>query len=391
MTNVHVLAPVQYCIDDVLASSSMVPFDESIVAFLSVLSKRILTDNQCKNYPELVALGFWLRASNIESLKQKCTRENSKALGLVIHFTPANVDTMFVYSWVCSLLMGNKNVVRIASQESTMQSALLHVLDSVLQSDRHSQLARMNVFVRFDKDSGYSEKLSMLADARVIWGGDDSVNAIRALPCRPRSRDISFADRYSACLINSGNLDDIDEIDKLAEMLWRDTKPFDQHACSSPKIVYWMGDSSKIKELFLSVNKMAKEQSQAIELANNHFVLGQLIRSTQPNCHVYLQDRISAIGVDETKMVDLTWHTGAGFYIVKLITGMDELITGIDEKLQTLSFWNISQQQILKLSEQSSIRGLDRIVPVGRALDFSPTWDGFDLFNQLSRQIDIIF
>jgi hypothetical protein len=42
---------------------------------------------------------------------------------------------------------------------------------------------------------------------------------------------------------------------------------------------------------------------------------------------------------------------------------------------------------LLKLIENPSIQGIDRVVPVGQALDFSPTWDGYDLLAQLSRSV----
>jgi hypothetical protein len=33
--------------------------------------------------------------------------------------------------------------------------------------------------------------------------------------------------------------------------------------------------------------------------------------------------------------------------------------------------------------------GIDRIVPIGKTLDFSLNWDGYDLINQMSRIIEI--
>ena len=32
-------------------------------------------------------------------------------------------------------------------------------------------------------------------------------------------------------------------------------------------------------------------------------------------------------------------------------------------------------------------RAIDRIVPIGTALDFSAVWDGYDLFQILSREV----
>ena len=35
-------------------------------------------------------------------------------------------------------------------------------------------------------------------------------------------------------------------------------------------------------------------------------------------------------------------------------------------------------------------KGIDRIVPIGRTMEFSSVWDGYELINTLSRRIEII-
>ena len=32
--------------------------------------------------------------------------------------------------------------------------------------------------------------------------------------------------------------------------------------------------------------------------------------------------------------------------------------------------------------------GVDRVVPIGRAFDMGPFWDGFDIIQSLSRRIE---
>ena len=36
-----------------------------------------------------------------------------------------------------------------------------------------------------------------------------------------------------------------------------------------------------------------------------------------------------------------------------------------------------------------NVLGIDRIVPIGNALQISHIWDGFDIINILSRTVDI--
>ena len=38
----------------------------------------------------------------------------------------------------------------------------------------------------------------------------------------------------------------------------------------------------------------------------------------------------------------------------------------------------------------NSLRGIDRIAPVGHTMDFALTWDGYDLIRTLSRRIAAI-
>ncbi|MFT4940865.1 MAG: hypothetical protein ACI88A_003926, partial [Paraglaciecola sp.] len=253
--------------------------DALTLAFIQSLSDRLLKSQQAKALPELVALGFWLRRANISKIIAPQSAQFNKALGTVVHFTPANVDTMFVYSWVCSLLMGNNNIVRVASADSAAKNLLLDLLDSVMTELEYSDIAKRNLFINYPKGSDFSAKLSAQADARVIWGGDESVKAIRSLGTKPRCRDISFADRYSAALINGNELGTKEQIDQLAALLWKDTEPHGQQACSSPRVIFWLGDSSLQHAFFTQIDKLAVKNELPINQLNNHLVTGQLIQS----------------------------------------------------------------------------------------------------------------
>jgi hypothetical protein len=388
MSKLVLLAPhAGFSIANCAGAKPLVPFSPVVLTFIDALSKQLLSNNAAKLHPELVALGFWLRTAHIKTLASQQPQGLHKALGLVLHFTPANVDSMFIYSWVCSLLMGNSNIVRVASAESVARTVLINTLNTLFAQAGFSEIAQRNLFVSYDKGSNWSAELSLLADARVIWGGDASVNAIRALTIKPRCRDISFADRYSAALINGDALTETSQVEQLAELLWRDTKPHAQQACSSPRIIYWLGNTSQQQALFSQLNTLAGQQGPEPQKLNNHVVVSQMIQSTGLAFQAIVQQHICALPVSDIKAEFLDWHLGGGLYLIKTLNQLDELADFIDAKLQTLSYWQLDKPALLKLVEQPSIKGIDRIVPVGQALDFSPLWDGFDLFAQLSRQI----
>lgn len=391
MNDLKVLAPKTVeNVEQVLSLSPLEVFDPTILSFIQDLSACLLKEPQSKQLPELVALGFWLRRANVKNMMAKDPGGISKALGTVMHFTPGNVDTMFVYSWVCSMLMGNNNIVRVASAESTAKGVLLELLNRVMSQAEHTDIAKRNVFITYPKESGYSAELSLQADARVIWGGDDSVNAIRGLPCKPRCRDISFADRYSAALINGDVLDSDEKIVKLANLLWKDTEPYAQQACSSPRVIFWLGDTCLQQKVFEQIDALAMSKEIADNQLNNHLVTSQLLQSQGTAAKPLVMNAICALPISSLNDDMFGWHSGAGLFLVHQLDSIEQLTALVDDKLQTLSYWGVAKDSLLKLVQSPSIKGIDRIVPVGQALDFAPNWDGYELFSQLSRKIYVL-
>ena len=61
----------------------------------------------------------------------------------------------------------------------------------------------------------------------------------------------------------------------------------------------------------------------------------------------------------------------------------------VNEKFQTLSYFGLEKDNILLSIKDNNIRGIDRIVPIGNALNISLDWDGFDIITSLSRVIDV--
>ncbi|GAA0857175.1 acyl-CoA reductase [Aliiglaciecola litoralis] len=406
MDNMTILAPSNMTLNTATFADSgfvtlapLLPMNSQSLSFLHDLSEGLLKDPQYKAYPELVALGFWLRKRNLLSLFEPLNQNPpsdlntayviTKPLGLVVHFTPANVDTMFVYSWVCSLLCGNNNIVRVASNESELRSALLELINQLFAQPQHREIAQRNGFVSYPKQSSLSAQLSLLADARVIWGGDDSVNAIRNEACKPRCRDISFADRFSATVLDLSATSNPTELAKLATKLFKDAAPYQQQACSSPRIVYYKGDESQLHRLLDEINKLTSQETSSITRKNNQLVNLQMVMSADESARVLMQQHICAVSVARMTKQLIDWHAGENVFYIRQIERYQDLLLDDIGKLQTLSYWGVDKLELLKILSLPSISGIDRIVPVGQALDFSTDWDGYQLQTQLTRQVTI--
>lgn len=380
-------------VDNIAALPPLRPYDELIFRFCKSLSKKLLKPEN-KGFPEVVSLGFWLR-EQIQLLSTKATHgsthpvEIEKALGMVVHFTPRNVDTMFVYSWICGLMMGNKNIIRVASQRNNAaQLCMLSAIQALFSEPDFQPIAERNGFVSVESDSKWPAKFSQLADARVIWGGDDSVNAIRSLPTKPRSRDISFADRYSAALLDAREKPDTAILTDWAKRLWTDTHPHEQQACSSPKLVFWLGGTEAQMRFFQAIDDLASSQYSADDTLRNEQLVFSQYSAAETGAYSWQGRTIQFVMHDDVHKM-LPAHNGQMTYLVITLKSLEQLKTLQTEKLQTLTYAGKNSSAFIDLIQDETFVGIDRIVPLGEALNFSTTWDGMELLSMLSRRVTV--
>ncbi len=393
--SIDALAPLDRSAEESLENLTQYPttkpFDSVNMRFLKALRQK-LTAPHNKAFPELVALGFWLRRFESMLEKSVADSEHSRyrlALGTVVHFTPSNVDTMFVYSWICGLVMGNRNLVRVASAHSHIQEKFFVYLNELFENVEFEAVSRRNLFVKFARDSKWSSQLCLFADARVLWGGDESVNSIRQLATKPRARDISFADRYSVSAINGDRLDP-DLISTIAQNFWRDIEQYQQQACSSPKVVFWQGDKQCLQIFTQSLAKNAHQQvSDSKNLRNEQLVTAQRVVA-QYGGHYTFSGQLCFIMPDAFEPRLLQLHAGFMCLIIVEVSSLTEVHKALDEKVQTVTHWGFSTDELEHWSATNPHNGIDRIVPIGRALAFDHVWDGFDLLESLSRHVTII-
>ncbi|MBU2977950.1 acyl-CoA reductase [Alteromonas sp. C1M14] len=352
--------------------------------FIDALSGALLRNTVCKAFPDLVALGFWLRRANIQKVLTTLADGVYKPVGLVVHYTPANVDTMFVYSWVCALLMGNRNIVRLSSRHSEAQQLLLAVMEEVFRLPEYAQVANANQFVHFERHHPDSGAISLLADARVLWGGDDSVKAIRALPCKPRCRDISFADRYSAAFIDFHH---IFENKKVAELLWRECEPFEQQACSSPRLLFWRGEDIHWTRFVNALAAQAQSAAPSITRKNEQLIYNQWCQSEDLLDNAEQAGALNLAHVKQWHPDLIQRHVGQYTVCCIRVDRLEALLDYDDARWQTLSYAGVSKDLLIKVFGSAPIEGIDRMVPLGNALTFSPQWDGYELLSQLARRV----
>ncbi len=214
-------------------------FAPVICDFVAALSARLQQEG--RENPDLAALGFWLRPRQIEVQHKRMA--GRAPLGMVFHLVPSNVPTVAFYSWIMALLMGNPSVVRLSSRIDPVQEAMLTILNELFSLPEWQEIASRTRFIRYDHDERVTAWLSARCRLRIIWGGDETISRVRAIPLSPRAQEIVFPDRRSMAVLDSQWLANLDAAAwrQVVAALQQDFTRFNQQACASPTTICWLG------------------------------------------------------------------------------------------------------------------------------------------------------
>lgn len=369
-------------------------YSDEICSFISDLSAALMRLPEARQYPDITALAFWCRKANIQKLKSRYSDASSRlGRGLCFHIAPSNIPINFAFSYLFSLLAGNANIARISSKPFPQVEPVCFAINETLS--KYPEILRRTAFVRYAADDTITAEMCKQADARMIWGGDATIEKIKNMPAKPRCIDIAFADRYSVCIINGQAILNADDtsIKRLAEGFYNDTYLVDQNACSSPQLIFWMDDNEESRKRFwmavydyaerrynlqpaLAVDKYTQLCKDAIDL--------DIIKSAGYKGNLLYNIELSSL---HENMECFRGKCGYFYeYNLKSLRDLENIVT---EKYQTITYYGIDPNQIQDFVINSRLRGIDRIVPVGKALDISAVWDGFDLVIMLSRIVHV--
>lgn len=376
------------------AISARIPFDDEIIAFLDSLSKKLMKSPEAKAYPDVITLGFWMRRSNIFELKRlfmNGTEDFRVGRGVAFHIAPSNVPVNYAYSLLTGLLTGNANIVRIPSKDFPQVSIVNQAVAETLKS--FPGVAAYICLIRYDRDQNATDLLSQIADTRIVWGGDHTIAEIRNSPLGPRAGEITFADRYSLAVIDSESYLAHEDKKRLAYEFYNDTFLSDQNACTSPRIIVWLGNAKKKakREFWEHEHVLVKEKYHfqpimAINKLSSGYIAAAAVKGAKI---VSVADNyICRVQVPKADVALMEYKENSGFFFEYDCENIMEIRDLCDNShCQTMAFLG-NKEQLLPLLT-SGIKGIDRIVPIGKTMDFDLIWDGYDLVERLTRLVKI--
>lgn len=397
-SRVQVLAPAGGDLLTTRHARPLRPFSPEVVAFLGDLSEALVSDPRVRALPDVYSFGFWCRRASLAAM-QRGYHDLDRRLGrgVVFHIAPGNVPVNFAYSLAAGLLAGNANIVRVPSEEFVQVRIIAELTDAVMNRQSHQGLRDHIRLVRYDRtDHDVTADFSGACDVRVIWGGDATINSIRQHQVASRAFDVTFADRYSACVIGADEYLSESDHALIARGFYNDTYLFDQNACTAPHLVLWLGAKGPVdraREVFWrelhayaqgryrlepksAVDKWVRALRYAALHAESHIIKGG------DNLISRLELPLLEPGIED-------WHGNCGLFFESRIEELESILPIVSRRYQTLSYAGLDKTALHDLVIKGRPVGIDRIVPIGRTLDFSLEWDGYNLVHTLSRLITV--
>ncbi|MFE3447613.1 acyl-CoA reductase [Nonomuraea sp. NPDC059194] len=393
-------AEVETLVAELTAAPDGVPLavgDERMRAFLTAFGARLLSPAIARRHPELGSLGFFLRRVELARALDLLHGEHLRVpRGLVFHVPPANVDTVFVYSWALSALMGNRNVVRLSPRAGAVARTIVETLARALR-DADPVVARSQRIVSYDRSDEATAAFSAACDLRVVWGGDAAVTAIRRHPLAPHARDLTFPDRSSFAVIRAvawlGSTEAVRAA--AAEGFANDSYWFDQAACSSPRTVFWVGsvgDADRAHADFtLRLAEAVAARGWSVDAAmavEKRVATYGMAADGAGESIAFHGNAVTDVRLTSPSAMPRRW-LGTGTFAHTRLADLGELVPLVERKDQTMTHFGFAKDELEELARALAGRGVDRMVPFGSALTFHRVWDGVDLPSEFTRMVTV--
>lgn len=359
--------------------------------------------------PTLIHLARFLEAKNLKQILGFALRGNYHVLddfmtmeygsgsyhcqprGLALHWLSGNAPLLGFYSLVQSMLTKNVAIVK-PSKRAYKELLLLLASMSTIETRKikgKELLSTLVVVLLEHEEIEAMRQISMQADIRVAWGGEEAVKTVLSLEKRYFCEDIIFGPKYSYGVVAKSDRKDWGEITKRIAF---DICTFDQYACSSPNVIFLeKGDKT-------TLIKFAGELSKALNIVTQKFLPKQE-KDIAKNLEILtLRTKYAMVG-KIFKADNLDWTV-----IVRAESALPQACHSRVIYIQPLKNWNSvvasdrgkqtlgvssSMKKKTKILDLITRKGIDRIVIFGDMTLFASPWDGMFAVDRMVRWVSI--
>lgn len=365
-------------------------FSNKMMSFLADLSREILKYQEIKEYVDVMSYAYWIRKASLEEAKRRhFDYENRIGRGVTFHVAPSNVPVNFAVSMTSALLAGNACIIRVSNKEYTQVNIICGAINRLLDVT-YQDLQPYFCIIRYPHDEAITQYITSMCDIRIIWGGDRTIQQIRRAELSPRSIEMTFSDRYSIAIINAETYM-TEDARKIAKAFYTDTYYTDQNACSSPRLVVWIGNNiqdaqNRFWEALRQyvVNEYNMSPIQVVDKYATFCSLGM-------NCSgvkmISKENYVVRVKVEKITDNLMEYKCGSGYFLEYEAKDLKEILPIMNKKCQTVSVLGVDKNAIKKMVFDNGVRGVDRVVPLGETMGLEFIWDGYKMIENMTRYV----
>ena len=165
------------------------------------------------------------------------------------------------------------------------------------------------------------------------------------------------------------------------------------NACSSASIIYWYSEHDNFAAAKICFTERLNAyleknyQLEAISRIEKHIDVLRFCQSVGDSVEIEeAGDKLWYVTCDKYKLI----KPKLGVFVSKQLTDLSQLAELLRVNEQTLTYSDFDPADILAVFSGNSPWLIDRIVPVGKALDIGLIWDGKNMITTLSKYVNTL-
>ena len=310
--------------------------------------------------------------------------------GLVCHWIAGNIPTLGIFSLIQSMLVRNSNILRIPELSHDFFLSLLKVLANTKTSNLngHELLKSVAIIYFPSSDISLNNEFSSIADARIVWGGEEAVQSISKAKKMSHCEDIIFGPKYSFGVIDK-DAQDSPDFPNIIRNFINDIILFEQSACSSPQVLFFESGKYNLRQIAEMMAKEFQKASKRFPKDIDQFTATKIINKRAEYALSLNKDVICSKANDWTILIDdefrLEEPIQSRTIFLKPVNSVLDILKLLTKKIQTIGIAIYNREKLLKFADAATYRGVARCVIPGQMNVYDSPWDGIYLLNRLVR------
>ncbi len=357
-------------------------------------------------------LSLWMRRGHLEDLVDRSLHGGSPSLdrfvthgeglikaqpkGLVCHWVAGNVPTLPVFSWVIGLLCKNVSLVRVSRPSIAPTQALLATLERTASAGKFTATRALECvrFLHFDsEDQARHASMSLAADAKLVWGGGRSVEAVTRLPRQPHCNEVVFGPKYSVGVICRQTQENPAILERTLDAFVRDVMAFDQSACSSPQTIFVERSARGSEAIRDRLAERLARATRAARIEVDSYTTTRIYQTRAAWGLASARTFRAPIGAQWSvcldRSVELKQAIQARTVFLVEVEDLAQVPACMTPRVQTLGLAVCNPDRALELADQCTARGVARCVRPGLMNVYDLPWDGRMTLSELVNWVSV--